>query len=376
MAAELTVAEAAQRVLGLLESGDLETGLTLALALAEQCPDEMEILYVAGLACWQAGRHAEAIGFQRRLIACDPGNLEIRRNLVELFLRLDDQSGIIDAVDEAVEAGYEDPRMINAKGLAQYKLGDSAAALDTFRRVTELQADFAKAYQNMSVVLMDQGDGEAAVEVYAKSLAPWDGNLNDGAASEITSRYDERAETYDETELHRYFGRTMAAFILAFSRPEAQTRILDAACGTGAVGHYLPRFEGALVGIDISPAMLDKARSRGIYQELHVGDVVQVMCDLEGPFDMVTCCCALYHVADLTPFFEQASRLLVSGGYLFFSVDPATDEFDIAVSGEGEYAHSRKYLRGLAGRFDLDELEIRIMNHRMMPGFWVALQKS
>jgi len=375
VAEQLTPEEAAQRALHLLETGDTENGLALALALAEQCPTDMSVLYVAGQACWQTGRRDEAVHFQRRLIACDPGNAVLHRNLVELLLRMEDREGVAAAVDGAMAAGAEDPTMINAGGLAHYHLGRSDAALTAFRRVVELYPDHAQAHQNISVVLMDRGDGEAAVAAYAKSLTAWRPDDTAEPAAEVAGAYDDRAATYNETELHQYFGRTMAAFVTDHVDLGPDSRLLDVACGTGAVARYLPRFGGRLVGVDLSPAMLTSARGEGLYAELRAGDMVTAMNAMEETFDVIICCCALYHLNDLMPFFTEAARLMAPGGQLFISVDPSSDDFDIAVTSPDEYAHSRPYLRQLAAASGLAEREIRIMNHRMMPGFWAAFQK-
>jgi len=58
----------------------------------------------------------------------------------------------------------------------------------------------------------------------------------------------------------------------------------------------------------------------------------------------------------------------------FISVDPATYSFDVAFSGPGDYAQSRAYLCHFGAAAGLDHLEMRIMNHRMMPWFRGAFQ--
>ena len=93
--------------------------------------------------------------------------------------------------------------------------------------------------------------------------------------------------------------------------------------------------------------------------ELVEGDLVQAMAARTDSFDLVASTCVLYHIADLAPFFREAARLLVPGGHLFFSVDPAPDSMDIGVSSPGEYAHSRAYLRRLATKTGFAETAIK-----------------
>ncbi len=93
-------------------------------------------------------------------------------------------------------------------------------------------------------------------------------------------------------------------------------------------------------------------------------------------FDAVVSSCVLYHIADLAPFFRETARLLAPGGHLFFSVDPAPDSMEIGVSGLGEYAHSRAYVRRLAAEMGFVGVIIKIMEHRTYPGFWCAFRRA
>ena len=49
--------------------------------------------------------------------------------------------------------------------------------------------------------------------------------------------------------------------------------ILDLGCGTGLAGLAVVERASRLVGIDLSPEMIEQARARGIYDELHVAEV-------------------------------------------------------------------------------------------------------
>ena len=50
--------------------------------------------------------------------------------------------------------------------------------------------------------------------------------------------------------------------------------VLDLACGTGRIGEWLrPRGHAAIDGLDITPEMLDRARSKGVYRTLGIADV-------------------------------------------------------------------------------------------------------
>ena len=49
--------------------------------------------------------------------------------------------------------------------------------------------------------------------------------------------------------------------------------ILDLGCGTGLAGLAFQPLAARLDGVDLSPAMIEKARARGIYDHLDVADL-------------------------------------------------------------------------------------------------------
>jgi SAM-dependent methyltransferase len=87
------------------------------------------------------------------------------------------------------------------------------------------------------------------------------------------------------------------------------SQALDLACGTGRGGVWLKAHGVASVdGVDFTPAMLERARVKGVYDLLTPGDVGAV--DLPGGgYDLVTMLLADEHLADLAPVYREAARL-------------------------------------------------------------------
>ena len=94
----------------------------------------------------------------------------------------------------------------------------------------------------------------------------------------------------------------------------AIARAADLGCGTGRTGAWL-RGRGVrrVDGIDLTPEMLEVARSREIYDHLAHADIAAT--GLEGGvYDLVTTCLVEEHLRDLRPLYRETSRLLRSGG--------------------------------------------------------------
>lgn len=110
---------------------------------------------------------------------------------------------------------------------------------------------------------------------------------------EVESTYDEWAATYehDTTEGMGYAAPTHAAERLSrllMDRPRAE--ILDAGCGTGLVGAALAGHGLEVIdGLDLSTAMLDKARAKGVYRDLGKADLTRRLPVGDDSYDAVIC---------------------------------------------------------------------------------------
>ena len=99
-------------------------------------------------------------------------------------------------------------------------------------------------------------------------------------------------------------------------------RVLDAACGTGAVARRLADRGAEVIGFDAS------ARSVAAARRLAAGESDYLRADLTAPlpfgpssFDAVTCLLALEHVADWRSVCAEFARVLRPGGTLLLSTD-------------------------------------------------------
>lgn len=92
-------------------------------------------------------------------------------------------------------------------------------------------------------------------------------------------------------------------------------RALDAACGTGAVAKQLVRRGHDVVGVDISEAMLARARDAVPEADFITGDITDLPLP-DDAVDHVVCSLALTHLSDLRPFFAEAARVMRPGGHL------------------------------------------------------------
>lgn len=91
---------------------------------------------------------------------------------------------------------------------------------------------------------------------------------------------------------------------------------VDLGCGTGRTGAWLRRNGVAEIdGVDLSPAMLAVARSKGLYRRLVEADVVSTGLEAAA-YDLVTVSLVDEHLPELQPLYREAWRLAKPGGFL------------------------------------------------------------
>jgi SAM-dependent methyltransferase len=93
---------------------------------------------------------------------------------------------------------------------------------------------------------------------------------------------------------------------------------LDAACGTGRYASYLAARGHRVIGVDISPDMLVRARARVLRGWFLLGDLRQLPLPADA-VDLVVSGLALAHVPVLEPVMTEFARVLRPGGHLVIS---------------------------------------------------------
>lgn len=136
-------------------------------------------------------------------------------------------------------------------------------------------------------------------------------------------RYDAVADFYEQFAQDVYDDPPMAA-LLHLIGDVANRRILDLACGQGRLTRELARRGAQVTGVDISLAMLERARAAEAQHPLQVSYLhadVASQATLAGEvFDGVTCSFGLSDIDDLDGAIAGVSRLLRPGGCFAFSI--------------------------------------------------------
>jgi len=133
------------------------------------------------------------------------------------------------------------------------------------------------------------------------------------------ARYDEFAQWYAQ-----WIGDTPPLIAAQAGLLPAVTgeRVLDLACGQGRMSRFLAQLGAQVTGVDISAAMLTRARAQGREDITYVrADVTRRPGWWDGrPFDGCTCELALMDIDDLAGALATVSAVLRPGGWFVASI--------------------------------------------------------
>ena len=281
--------------------------------------------------------------------------------------------------------------------------GDLVAAADLLLQATELAPGFASAWFTLGKIREQLGDREAAIAAFCKAREA-DSEDRHGASlhlmrlgaeklssmpqAYVRALFDQYAPRF-ETALVDDLGYRGPALLFkavlaarhAVRKPAFFKRAIDLGCGTGLAASAFAREVDHFTGIDLSPRMIEKARSTGLYAELAVADMLEGLRGRpDASTELVLAADAMVYVADLASLLCEAKRVLVAGGLLAFTVE--THDGDGVILGEGlRYAHSADYVRasirdaGLA-LSQLEVLSARNEDNAPVPGLVVVAAKT
>ena len=154
------------------------------------------------------------------------------------------------------------------------------------------------------------------------------------------------AETYDATQPH-YKPENVTRVDRILANLAEQTgggSLLDLGCGTGFLINIARKYFKRIVGVDITPAMLNLIDTSSRQVELCLSDTACVPLG-DNEFDVCTAYGFLHHLYDIRPTLSEAFRCLKPSGIFYADQDPN--------------CHYWRLMKELKNRSDLPEVIAR-----------------
>jgi predicted TPR repeat methyltransferase len=259
--------------------------------------------------------------------------------------------------------------------------GDVVAAADLLVQATDLAPGFATAWFVLGEIREQLGDGEGAIVAFRNAQMTDPGDRNGAGLRLMRLGAVELAAmppTYVRALFNQYAPKFEAALLddlgyrgpaLLFKavlaaravarKPAFFGRAIDLGCGTGLAARAFAAQTDEIIGIDLSPRMIELANLTGLYAELEVAGVVEGLSGKpEASADLVLAADVMVYVHDMAPLLYEVARVLAPGGLLAFTAETHSGEG--VILGEGlRYAHSAAAVRTAieAAGLTLDQFE-------------------
>jgi predicted TPR repeat methyltransferase len=306
-----------------------------------------------------AGRAGEAAAALRARLAAGRGGALAQITLVAALLAAGDVPG---ALAEAREAASLHPgiaavlTMLGAALLAAEQLPTAIAEL---QRALRLDLGDMRARHLLAQAWLAAGEADKALEtgvedeaLIARARAIKAAQRSDPGY--VRHLFDQFSADYDSRmreHLH-YAAPEILRGLAAMVMPGREgLSILDLGCGTGLAGEAFKPLAARLDGVDLSPAMLEKAKKKGIYDHLAVADLESALTEpgtsgLLRAYDLILAADTLVYLGDLAAVFRAAAARLAPDGFFLFTVERAAAGFEHGP--KRRWRHGEAYLRQTA----------------------------
>ena len=332
--------------LGLLQfhRGDTATAISLVQRCLSVARSNGPAWITLGGLFIAAGRGPEATDSYRRATEVAPAMGEGWYNLGICLRDEGNFEGAADALRASVvhEPGYF--RTYDALAMLLYQLGRTEEAAGIYSAWVARQPDSAKA-RHMAAATSQQNVPARAADDYVRELFDSSAKSFDADLAKLNYRAPELVAFAVAREAVER--RTSAGVALA-PATKSLGAVLDAGCGTGLCGPLLRPNCAQLIGVDLSPQMIERARSRACYDELITAELSAFMRSRTGSFDAVVSADTFVYFGALEEPLGAAREAVRSAGLLIFTLESLTAASgeDFRLEAHGRYAHGEPYVRG------------------------------
>ena len=272
------------------------------------------------------------------------------------------------------------------------KKGDPAAAADILVQVVETAPGFATAWFALATIREQLGDRDGATAAF-RAASDADREDYHGArlhlarlgtadgtpamtATYVRRLFDQHAPDFEAALVGRLDYRGPAILLDALKavigKPPKFGSVLDLGCGTGLAGAAIRPYCDRLVGMDISPAMIEQARGKAVYDRLVAAELSEFLAAEAGAHNhLVLAADVFVYCGDLAPIAAAVARVLAPGGLFAFTVE-THDGPGILLQPTLRYAHSAAHVRAALKTAGLQPRHLAPVSTRKEKGEWVA----
>lgn len=326
--------------------------------LRRERPDSARVERGLARALAASGRPAEAAVEWREVLSLDPDDVSSLVEAAEVMIRADAAVEALEVLARGARLLDDDPRFPALAARAWTALSEPGKAEAELARARALDPDHPATRAAEGVVAAARG-GRGITPAYVRAL------------------FDGYAERFDHDLVDKLGYAAPALLRAAVTRARGAGakfgRGIDLGCGTGLAGVAFRDIVGEMVGVDLSPRMVEAARRRGVYDGTEVGDAIVSLGDGRR-WDLILAADVLVYIGDPAPLMTASARALNPGGLFALTAERTDDDAGLpfVLGPARRYAHAPLAVKGAALKAGFASIQIEDVSPRREGGRPVA----
>lgn len=323
----------------------------------------------------QLDRLLDSVAHYQEVLKAMPNHLGALHNLGITLCALKRYNEALPYLKQVCEQEPTNKDALFHLGIIYSSLAKANDAIACYERVIAIDPLHANAHHNLATVYLHLNDREKALKHYQEALYLVPNNKTaehmvdalsgktqvEGAPLEYTQAlFDQYAYSYDshvkehlQYHVPQLLRDAIAPFVATAHEPWL---VLDLGCGTGLCAPLFSDVAGKLIGVDVSPNMVEVARQRGGYYKLYTMDALTYLARHQSEFDLIISADVFVYFGSLEAIFQACYRALKPQGLFCFSIENLSIEEikistlypDYQLRKTGRYAHATSYIETLS----------------------------
>lgn len=330
-----------------------------------QNKEHVEALINLGVTLLKQGKSQLAIDYFTKALSFDSDNIEARNNIAATFIHHDRYENALVHYDLLLKKEPMNIEYLYNSGVAEMALGHLANARSHFEKVLTQNEHHFAALTNLAAIHSRLGEKSHAISLLQRAISI---NPNDASSQFMLNALTGKADTtqacpeYVSNLFDRYamYYDNHLQNVLKYTIPQqmmqllhqliglnkVQENVLDIGCGTGLMGAFLKELSKNLIGIDLSPKMIELARGKGIYSQLIQTDAISYLNHATASFQLIVAADVLPYFGELETLFTSIGRQLSTDGMFIFTTEISKDK-PWKLQNTARFSHHETYIQQL-----------------------------
>ncbi len=348
-----------------------------------------------GRALWRLGLIGDALACLQEALTLHPADMSVRFDLIEVLEALGNSAAADALLTDGIALAPQHPGARSFAILRRVRRKDFLGAVETAEMARAAGALDGAGFGLLGHALSCLGEHDAAADAYmeALKLVPTDPYVRHLAAAAgrvaqgdqappeyVRVLFNGYADRFDEHLIH--LGYRVPGLIRArLAATPKPGPVLDLGCGTGLLAvAAIAKTDGPWIGVDLAPRMLDTARAKNLYAELHEADLLSYLAGEQRRFPLVLAGDVLCYFGALHRIFTAIAPRLDPGGHFILTVERSAEDAPFKLGRMGRFTHSASHLQEAAAAAGLRTLsvtpeELRHESGRPVLGYLVTLER-